>query len=138
MRSSFLILFVIIFLPLFALDGCAFSDSSPESKNDNGSKDVARFCGWSTEAPCSNNSDCEAGGCSGQVCLGIREDIVTTCEWTDCYDAEKFSMACGCVEGKCKWFEGGNQSAFGEKTVARRNRNAADSTMVAPEAMSKW
>ncbi len=110
MKSSFLILFIIIFLPLFALDGCAFSGSSSESKNDNGSKDVARFCGWSTNAPCLQNYDCIVSGCSNQVCQGANEPpALSTCEWTDCFDAEKFSMACGCVEGKCKWFERGNQ-----------------------------
>ena len=62
------------------------------------------FCGTSTEAECSTDSDCETGGCSGQVCQGAsEEEAITTCEWRECYDAEEFGASCGCVEGKCQW-----------------------------------
>ncbi|WP_202320270.1 eight-cysteine-cluster domain-containing protein [Archaeoglobus neptunius] len=61
------------------------------------------FCGWSTYAECKSDADCTVGGCSGQVCMGSGEDIVTTCDWKDCYDAKKFGMTCGCFEGQCQW-----------------------------------
>ncbi len=61
------------------------------------------FCGWSTYATCSSDADCVAGGCSGQVCMGKGEDVVTTCEWRDCYDAKKYGMVCGCFNGRCQW-----------------------------------
>lgn len=61
------------------------------------------FCGWSTYAECKSDVDCTTGGCSGQVCMGVGEDVVTTCEWKDCFDAKKFNMKCGCFENKCQW-----------------------------------
>lgn len=62
------------------------------------------FCGTSTEGACNSDIDCVTSGCSGQVCQSASEDdIDTTCEWRDCYSAEKFDMGCQCVEGYCKW-----------------------------------
>lgn len=63
------------------------------------------FCGQSTEAECSSDGRCYAGGCSGQLCQGIREMIGTTCEWLDCYRDEDYGVRCGCVEGKCQWYK---------------------------------
>ncbi len=59
------------------------------------------FCGWSTYASCKTDSDCRVGGCSGQVCMGAGEDIVTTCEWKECYNPS--GMRCGCVNNACQW-----------------------------------
>ncbi len=65
---------------------------------------VAGFCGWSTYGECSGDEDCVADGCSGQVCRsGFEEQIGTTCEWFDCYNASKYNVACRCVDGKCQW-----------------------------------
>jgi|GEM_PF-1516104 len=62
------------------------------------------FCGWSTAGVCSSNSDCMAGGCSGQVCQSTKEEpVATTCEYMDCYDAESYGLSCGCVNGRCDW-----------------------------------
>ncbi|WP_290623350.1 MULTISPECIES: eight-cysteine-cluster domain-containing protein [unclassified Archaeoglobus] len=61
------------------------------------------FCGWSTHAECSSDDECVVTGCSGQVCAGKGEQIVTTCEWKNCYDAKKFGVVCGCFNGKCQW-----------------------------------
>jgi len=62
------------------------------------------FCGWSTNASCSTNTDCDAGGCSGQVCQNTTEEpAVTTCEYRDCYNAANYSLECACAEGKCQW-----------------------------------
>ncbi len=62
------------------------------------------FCGWSTNGECVYDSDCIAGGCSIQLCQSKDEaPAVTTCEWRDCYDASKYGLTCGCVDGKCQW-----------------------------------
>ena len=64
----------------------------------------SEFCGYSTYGACDADSDCMTGGCSGQVCQSRFEDpVITTCEWRDCYNADKYDVSCGCVEGMCKW-----------------------------------
>jgi eight-cysteine-cluster-containing protein len=69
----------------------------------NGSDDSG-FCGWSTNASCSIDSDCVIGGCSGQVCQSASEKpIITSCEYSACYDANAYGKGCGCSEGKCRW-----------------------------------
>ena len=63
-----------------------------------------KFCGWSTYGKCNNDEDCIRSGCSKQVCQSkFEESIVTTCEWIDCYDANKYGVACKCVNGRCQW-----------------------------------
>lgn len=64
-------------------------------------KRVSEFCGWSSYASCKDDMDCKVGGCSGQVCMGVGENIVTTCEWRDCYNPN--GMKCGCFKGTCQW-----------------------------------
>jgi eight-cysteine-cluster-containing protein len=62
------------------------------------------FCGTSTNGQCSADSDCMKGGCSGQVCQSKADpSAVTTCEYRDCYDANTYSLVCGCVSGGCQW-----------------------------------
>ncbi len=61
------------------------------------------FCGSSTLAPCDSDTDCTAGGCSGQLCGGVGEELSTTCEWRECYDPDPYRLECGCVEGECDW-----------------------------------
>ncbi|HSB46695.1 MAG TPA: eight-cysteine-cluster domain-containing protein [Candidatus Bilamarchaeum sp.] len=66
--------------------------------------DKAGFCGTSTQASCSSDSDCITGGCSGQVCQGKNEEpVITTCEYRTCYSAAAFGLKCGCMAGKCQW-----------------------------------
>lgn len=67
------------------------------------------FCGWSTYASCSNDSECRAGGCSGQVCERIGENTVTTCEFKECYEAKNYNLSCQCINNKCQW-------GYGNKT----------------------
>lgn len=65
---------------------------------------LEEFCGSSTEGLCDSDSDCVTDGCSGQVCRSVKEEaVVTTCEWQECYDNNKFNVRCGCTEGKCEW-----------------------------------
>jgi len=63
------------------------------------------FCGWSTNEDCSADSDCEAAGCSGQVChlKDGKESIFTTCEAKECYSDEKYEVECGFSDKKCQW-----------------------------------
>lgn len=61
------------------------------------------FCGWSTNASCKSDADCKIGGCSGQVCMGVGEEIVTTCEWKDCY--KPIGFKCGCLNNACQWIK---------------------------------
>jgi eight-cysteine-cluster-containing protein len=72
---------------------------------ENATTSINEFCGGSTNAPCLGNGDCKAGGCSGQVCGSINESTVTTCEYTECYNAASYGLTCGCSENKCKWIE---------------------------------
>ncbi|MEM0202426.1 MAG: eight-cysteine-cluster domain-containing protein [Archaeoglobaceae archaeon] len=65
--------------------------------------DAGGFCGFSTFAECKEDSDCKIGGCSGEVCMGVKEDIFTICIYRDCYDRIKFNVSCKCVNNKCRW-----------------------------------
>jgi len=78
-------------LSTFKLTGLA--DSSQEE-----------FCGLSTYGNCLVDSDCVIGGCSAQVCQSKNEEpTVTTCEYKDCYNAEKYELKCKCLAQKCQW-----------------------------------
>lgn len=62
------------------------------------------FCGSSTLESCSSNSDCSKGGCSEQICKSSsEEELVTTCEWKDCYYSVEYDLECGCIDEKCQW-----------------------------------
>lgn len=64
------------------------------------------FCGSSSHKKCSTNSGCVAGGCSGQICQSINdEQIITTCEYKNCYDAKKYGLRCGCFSNECQWYK---------------------------------
>lgn len=61
------------------------------------------FCGSSTYASCSDDGDCEVGGCSGQLCKGVGESMVTVCDVRDCYDSSRYGISCGCYNNQCAW-----------------------------------
>ena len=64
------------------------------------------FCGWSTNKSCISDSGCISGGCSGQVCQSKNEEgVITTCEYRDCYSAEKYGLSCKCANNKCQWIK---------------------------------
>ena len=65
--------------------------------------ELGGFCGTSTYVECTAASDCNIGGCSGQLCGTTPENSITTCEWKECYDDAQYGVACGCFEGKCQW-----------------------------------
>lgn len=57
-------------------------------------------CIKSTEDECSTDADCVAGGCGGELCYNpALGSGVSTCECT------APSLGCGCVFGRCSWFE---------------------------------
>jgi eight-cysteine-cluster-containing protein len=66
-------------------------------------KDPAAFCGSSTYASCSSDSDCSVGGCSVQLCKGKSQSMVTTCEVRDCYSAGDYGTGCACANHVCQW-----------------------------------
>jgi len=67
-------------------------------------KNLVKFCGTSTRGQCSSDVDCITGGCSGQVCQSRSEEpVITTCEYTECYNAQAYGVTCGCVNNKCQW-----------------------------------
>ena len=69
-------------------------------------KEDSEFCGMSTLGACESDADCVIGGCSGQICSSKNEgEISTTCEYRDCYDAEKYGFDCVCVNHTCTWAE---------------------------------
>lgn len=68
-----------------------------------GSKNLGSFCGWSTFSKCKSDAECKPGGCSAQVCMGVNEEIVTTCEYKECYNAILYGVGCRCVNNSCQW-----------------------------------
>lgn len=64
------------------------------------------FCGASTNGDCQENSDCQISGCSNQICQSQAEEPqTTTCEFRDCYDAQKYKAQCACQNQQCQWTE---------------------------------
>ena len=62
------------------------------------------FCGTSTNGACSQDSDCVTGGCSGQVCQSASEQpVITDCMYSECYNAAKYGVSCGCTRNGCAW-----------------------------------
>ena len=91
---------LIAIIPLLLVSACTQTTSDTMNTTD-----LDGFCGSSTNAICAADSDCKPGGCSGQVCSGADENIITTCEYRECYNAEAYGVKCGCVEGKCRWYK---------------------------------
>ncbi|HDR53824.1 MAG TPA: eight-cysteine-cluster domain-containing protein [archaeon] len=96
---------------------------------------VPDFCGWSTGGDCNHDVDCVPAGCSGQVCRGQHEEnIVTTCEYKECYNAESYGMACSCVNGKCRWaLSEGEEEYCGEMSWSVAREIAINSECLSEE-----
>lgn len=56
------------------------------------------------QSACVRDSDCMAGGCSGQICTTAAKALqtITTCEWRAEYDCLRLT-SCGCASGTCAW-----------------------------------
>ena len=51
---------------------------------------------------CSQDTDCEAQGCSKEICTS-QKDVMSTCEVLEnAPDKEKY--ACGCIKDRCGWY----------------------------------
>ena len=62
------------------------------------------FCGISSNESCSSDEDCTTAGCSGQICQSSQaEERITTCEYKECYDEQKYALSCQCKEDTCQW-----------------------------------
>ena len=62
------------------------------------------FCGISTNSECQTDEDCITTGCSNQICQSKNEEeLMTTCEFIECFDARKFKVSCKCIDNKCQW-----------------------------------
>ena len=69
-----------------------------------GSSGESDFCGSSTYGECGQDSNCAKDGCSGQVCQSKTEkSIMTTCEYRECYDSDRYNLNCKCINNKCQW-----------------------------------
>ncbi|MFH1126546.1 MAG: eight-cysteine-cluster domain-containing protein [archaeon] len=102
-------LIAILLITTIMLSGCTQEETPPIPPTDGlpikepPSTD-GEFCGTSTDGPCSTDSDCTKGGCSGQVCQSIKEkSAITTCEYRECYNARNYNLACRCTDSKCRW-----------------------------------
>ncbi len=74
-----------------------------ESENDS-KLGTEEFCGTSTYGACETDADCLRAGCSDSVCQSVGEEsVITTCEFKECYNAEKYNARCVCLENKCQW-----------------------------------
>ena len=54
-----------------------------------------------SQGSCTNDADCVATGCSGEVCSGNGE-VVSTCEYSDSFPNAQ-GLTCGCVQEVCGW-----------------------------------
>ncbi len=81
------------------------SGESNLTKSDVVQPTLPEFCGNSTFAECKEDADCKIGGCSGEICGGIRENLVSICVYKDCYNREKFNVQCRCVNNRCQWVQ---------------------------------
>ena len=61
---------------------------------------VSGECVRNNPDPCTDDSDCEPGGCRGEMCYGPGSgNVMTMC---DC--PAPTDLSCGCVAGECTWW----------------------------------
>ena len=107
------VLVVVITLPLY-IGACSVAEGNetPERTRTalvKASDSLGGFCGFQTNGACSNDTDCTTGGASGHVCQSTSEEmILTTAEWTECYDAKAYGVSCACVKNACQWTKSNN------------------------------
>jgi eight-cysteine-cluster-containing protein len=84
-------------VPFNTLEECKLTCENDEPNQE-------EFCGSSTYAECTSNDDCVDAGCSGQICKGKDEPGgITTCEFRECYNNEKYDLTCQCINNQCQW-----------------------------------
>ncbi|MFH1226229.1 MAG: eight-cysteine-cluster domain-containing protein [bacterium] len=111
MKKQFLYLPLLLLLAILLI-GCSTKTASDANINTDQpanppvvNQPIDEFCGRSTNAPCEADVDCIVGGCSNQICQGKNEEFFTTCEYSDCYNAEKYGRNCGCFDRACQWIK---------------------------------
>jgi len=46
---------------------------------------------------------CITTGCSNQICQSKNEgELMTTCEFKECFGAKTFKVTCKCIDNKCQ------------------------------------
>ena len=87
-----------LILVLFIISSCSNAQETAQNLPEES------FCGTSTKASCTSDSDCISSGCSGQICQSSSEEqSISTCEYKDCYDEAVYGFSCTCIEQKCSW-----------------------------------
>ncbi len=120
MKRILIFITIALFLISFVF---AQSMTSKTVENTNGSEKNS-FCGTSTYGECETNSDCARAGCSDSVCQSINEEtVITTCEFKDCYNAEKYNMRCKCINGQCQWQQNTTQKFVKRELTQEQIRN---------------
>jgi eight-cysteine-cluster-containing protein len=77
---------------------CNFADCFPTVDPNDAYAD--RFEGIGLDNSCSDDADCQLGGCSGEICAAEIGD--STCEELPYLP----TGSCGCVLGECIWHTG--------------------------------
>ncbi|MDI6745074.1 MAG: eight-cysteine-cluster domain-containing protein [Thermodesulfovibrionales bacterium] len=108
MKPNHIIAIIYIIASILFLSIYSYASEKPETFQPEGFQISLQykngFCGWATGGECKSDSDCIKGGCSGQVCQSQKEaPVITTCEWRECYNANKYTVSCRCVENRCEW-----------------------------------
>ncbi|MFW6312031.1 MAG: eight-cysteine-cluster domain-containing protein [Nanoarchaeota archaeon] len=77
-----------------------FYQGSLENQNQN----IKPFCGISTNEECELDIDCVTSGCSQEICKGkYTEEIISTCDYKECYNNNEYGYECKCLNNECKW-----------------------------------
>ena len=100
MKKVLTFIILTLFLTSFIVAQPKITSYATEDNNGNEEK----FCGTSTYGACEKHTDCIKAGCSSSVCQSTsEEDIITTCEYKECYNYQKYKMGCLCIENQCQW-----------------------------------
>jgi hypothetical protein len=79
----------------------ALQDCIAEAQNTMANRTpVSGACIRNTTDACSTDADCKSGGCGGELCHGVANGGISTC---DCTAPQ--GVACGCVNGTCSWWQ---------------------------------
>lgn len=82
--------------PSQALEDCIAAAQNAASNR----TPVSGQCIRNSNDACSTDADCKAGGCGGELCHGVMNDGISTC---DCTAPQ--GVSCGCVNGSCSWWQ---------------------------------
>ncbi len=93
---------ILLILAVLTLVGCPGQKKTESEKATAASS--KEFCGWATKGACQTDADCQMSGCSKQVCMAQAEgEVITSCDFKECYAADRYKKQCGCVQNVCDW-----------------------------------